>query len=40
MKMSFAAGLVILLLWNTPVEAEEMADTIYLNGEILTMAGE
>jgi predicted amidohydrolase YtcJ len=34
------AGFAVLLSWNTSAAVEEMADTIYLNGSILTMAGE
>jgi hypothetical protein len=34
------AGFAVLLSWSTSAAVEEMADTIYLNGSILTMAGE
>ena len=40
MKNTMIAGFVALLFWNISAAAEEMADTIYHNGSILTMAGE
>ena len=39
MKNTMIAGFAVLLSWNTSAAAEEMADTIYHNGSILTMAG-
>jgi hypothetical protein len=39
MKNIMIAGIVALLYWNTSAAALEMADTIYHNGSILTMAG-
>ncbi|MGA8019281.1 MAG: amidohydrolase family protein, partial [Desulfobacterales bacterium] len=39
MKNIMISGVVVLLFWNTSAAAGEMADTIYHNGSILTMAG-
>ena len=40
MKNTMIAGFVVLLFWNTSAAEEEIADTIYHNGSILTMASE
>ena len=40
MKMILIAGMAVLLSSNLQTRAEEVADTIYHNGSILTMAGE
>ncbi|MGB7921234.1 MAG: amidohydrolase family protein [Desulfobacterales bacterium] len=39
MKNTMIAGFAVLLSWNASAAVEEMADTIYHNGSILTMAG-